>query len=63
MSSSGVRVLLSMVKKGRELGGDLRLAAAQPGAQRTLEISGLVRVLNVYPSVEEAVRSFGPQQP
>ncbi len=61
MSSAGVRVLLEVLKQGRGLGGDLRLAAAQPGVQRTLEIAGLVRVLQVYPSVEEAVRSFGPQ--
>jgi anti-anti-sigma factor len=59
MSSSGVRVLLETLRKSRSLGGDLRLAGAQLGVQRTLEISGLVRVLGVYPSVEEAVRSFG----
>ncbi len=63
MSSSGVRVLLEMLRRGRGLGGDLRLAAAQPGVERTLEISGLVRVLEMYASVEEAVRSFGPQEP
>jgi anti-anti-sigma factor len=58
MSSSGIRVLLEAFKQARSLGGDLRLAAAQPGVQRSLEIAGLVRVLNTYPSVDEAVRSF-----
>jgi anti-anti-sigma factor len=62
MSSSGVRVLLEMLKTIREMGGDLRLAAAQPGVQRTLEISGLVRVLKAYASLEEAVGSFGPPE-
>jgi anti-anti-sigma factor len=61
MSSSGVRVLLEALRRSRSLGGDLRLAAAQPGVERTLEISGLVRVLGVHPSVEEAVRSFRPE--
>lgn len=60
MSSSGIRVLLELLKVGRGLGGDLRVAAPQPGVQRTLEISGLVRVLSVSPSVAEAVRSFEP---
>ncbi len=62
MSSSGVRVLLEMLKTGRGMGGDLRLAGAQPGIQRVLEISGLVRIIRVYASLEEAVGSFGPSE-
>lgn len=62
MSSAGIRVLLDMLKRSRGMGGDLRLAATQPGVQRTLELSGMVRVLKVYPSVEEGVRSYGPQE-
>lgn len=58
MSSAGIRVLLDMLKRSRAMGGDLRLAATQPGVQRTLEISGMVRVLKVYPTVEEAVHSY-----
>lgn len=58
MSSAGVRVLLEMLRRVREAGGDLRLAAALADVERTLEISGLVRVLKSYPSVEEAVHSF-----
>ena len=58
MSSAGIRVLLDMTKKGRGMGGDLRLAAAQPGVQRTLDLSGLVRVIKVYASLEEAVDSY-----
>lgn len=58
MSSAGVRVLLEMTKRSRGMGGDLRLAAAQPGVQRTLELSGLVRVIKVYASLEEAMGSF-----
>jgi anti-anti-sigma factor len=63
MSSSGVRVLLEMLKRGRETGGDLRLASAQPGVQRTLEISGMARILKAYASLEEAVGSFGRPAP
>lgn len=63
MSSSGVRMLLQMLKQSRAMGGDLRLAVPQPGVQRTLEISGLVPVLRVYPSVEGALDSYGPPEP
>lgn len=59
MSSSGVRVLLEMLKRSRETGGDLRLAGTQPGVQNTLEISGMARILKAYASLEEAVGSFG----
>ncbi len=61
MSSSGIRVLVEILRQSRGKGGDARLAAAQPGIQRTLEISGLARLVKIYPSVEEAVRSFGSQ--
>ena len=61
LSSSGIRVLVEVLKQSRGMGGDTRLAAAQPGIQRTLEISGLARLVKIYPSVEEAVRSFASQ--
>jgi anti-anti-sigma factor len=58
MSSSGIRLLLEILKKSREQGGDLRLAQAPAGVARTLEITGLARILKAYPSVDEAVGSF-----
>jgi anti-anti-sigma factor len=61
MSSSGIRVLVEILKQSRGMGGDARLAAAQPGVQRTLEISGLARLAKIYPSVADAVCSFGSQ--
>jgi stage II sporulation protein AA (anti-sigma F factor antagonist) len=63
MSSVGVRVLLEMLKRCRGMGGDLRLAAAQPGIQRTLEMSGLTRVLKAYASLEEAMGNLGRLEP
>jgi anti-anti-sigma factor len=58
MSSAGLRLIMDILKRSREGAGDLRLAAAQPGVERTLEMSGLTRILKAYPSVDEAVASF-----
>jgi anti-anti-sigma factor len=58
VSSSGLRVILEHLKSSRDRGGDLRLTGAQAGVERTLEISGLVHVLESYVSVDEAVASF-----
>jgi len=61
LSSSGIRVLVEILKQSRGTGGDVCLAAAQPGIQQTLEISGLARLVKIYPSVDEAVRSLRSQ--
>jgi anti-anti-sigma regulatory factor len=39
----------------RESGGDLSLAAPQQQVCRVLEITGLIDVFSVYPSVKQAV--------
>jgi anti-sigma B factor antagonist len=58
LSSSGIRLIVEFLKGSREQGGDLRLAGAQPEVWRTLEISGLARVLKAYDSPDEAISSF-----
>jgi anti-anti-sigma factor len=58
MSSSGVRLILGILKSSREQGGDLCLAATQPGVSRTLQIAGLSSILKAFPSVEEAISSL-----
>lgn len=58
MSSAGLRAILEILRRNRQLGGDLRLAAAQAGIQRTLEMSGFTRILKSYATVEEAVASY-----
>lgn len=58
MSSAGLRVIVDILKKCREQGGDLCLASAHGGVENTLSISGFTRVLKTYPTVEDAVASF-----
>lgn len=65
MSSAGLRVLISAAKRLRSsgssrsaVGGDLRLAAPSPRVTEVLDLAGLLTVLRVYDTKEEAVSSF-----
>ena len=60
---SGLSVLLRVRKWTRRSGGDLSLAAPQQPVCRILEISGLIDVFSVYPSVDEAASRAGHARP
>jgi anti-sigma B factor antagonist len=55
MSSAGLRVVLRTLKEARQRGGDLYLAAAQPGVEKVLKLSGFHSILHVFGSVDEAL--------
>jgi len=59
VSSAGLRAILAALKESRQQGGDLRIAAAQPGVEKILKMSGFTSILKDYPTVDEAVTSFG----
>ncbi len=59
MSSAGLRALLATLKEARHKGGDFRLAAAQDSVRQVLEMSGFSSIFQIFPTVEEAVASFG----
>jgi anti-anti-sigma regulatory factor len=40
---------------------DLCLAAAQPRVENILKISGLTSIVQVFPTLDEAIASFGSQ--
>jgi anti-sigma B factor antagonist len=58
-SSAGVRVILAALRESRQHGGDLCLAAAQPGVEKVLKMSGLTSVLKTFTTVDEALAGFG----
>jgi len=58
LSSAGLRAILVSLKESRREGGDLRLAAAQPGTEKVLKISGFLSIIKSYPSVADALGSF-----
>ncbi|HEX5543249.1 MAG TPA: anti-sigma factor antagonist [Micromonospora sp.] len=53
--STGLSVFLSAKNSCEETGGLIRLAAPQRGVLRILQVSGLVEVLETYPTVAEAI--------
>lgn len=55
IDSTGLGVIVGSLKRVRGLGGDLRLAGAEPGVQRVFEMTGLDRVMPLWGSVDEAV--------
>ncbi len=58
MSSAGLRAILAELKESRQLGGDLRLAGAQPGVEKVLSMSGFTSIIKTYPTANEALSSF-----
>lgn len=57
-SSAGLRSLLATVKDSRRQGGDLRIAAVQPGVERVLSLSGFTSIIKTFPDVTRAVASY-----
>lgn len=59
MSSAGLRAILASVKEARTAGGDFRLAAPQPSIEKVLKMAGFHNIVKIYPTVSEAIASFG----
>jgi anti-sigma B factor antagonist len=58
LSSSGLRVMLSSLKKLNKLGGDLKLSTLQPYVLEVFEIAGFTQLFEIFDNEEEAVSSF-----
>ena len=59
MSSAGLRAILASVKEARASGGDFRLASPQPSIDKVLKMAGYHNILKIFPTVAEALASFG----
>ena len=56
MDSSGLGVLVGAAKRARNGGGALALAGCQERILRVLRVTGLVRVMEPFATLEEALR-------
>jgi anti-sigma B factor antagonist len=57
MDSSGLGALVSVLKSARQAGGDLRISSPSDQVRMVLTLTNLDRVLALYDTVEEALRS------
>ncbi|MCS7306743.1 MAG: STAS domain-containing protein [Thermoguttaceae bacterium] len=58
LDSAGLEALLDAQDRLRELGGELKIAVANPVNRKILEITRLDRHLEVFDNVLDAVKSF-----
>lgn len=58
VDSSGLGVLVATMKRARAAGGDIKLCALQPDVRSLLEMTRLVKIIDVHPSRAEAVASW-----
>jgi anti-anti-sigma factor len=59
LDSSGVGIILMCSAKVKEAGGELRIAGAEGHVQTVLKITGVDKILALYPSRAEALEGFG----
>lgn len=55
IDSAGLGVVIGACRRFRALDGDLRLAGARPNVSSVLRVTGISRVITVYPTPEEAL--------
>jgi anti-sigma B factor antagonist len=60
LASCGLNELLATDKRAREQGGELRIVATRREVLRPLEITGLLELLDVRGSIEEALANVAP---
>lgn len=58
ISSSGLRVMLSSLKKLNKMGGTLKLSSLQPYVLEVFEIAGFTQLFHIYDDEDEAVATF-----
>lgn len=56
LDSTALGVLVGVLKRCREAGGDLRLVIAEPRILKLFEITGLTNVFSIHSSVDDARR-------
>lgn len=59
ISSAGLRVLLSVLKRMTKLGGRFFLCSFKPGITEIFNMAGFVSLFTIFPSEAEALLSMG----
>jgi len=59
IDSSGLGVILGRYRKAKENGGRMAISNANPRITKILELSGITRLIPVYPTTSQALRFLG----
>jgi anti-sigma B factor antagonist len=59
LDSSGVGAVIRLLQMARTLGGELRAAGLTGTPRKVLEMSNIISLLKVSPSVEHALQAWG----
>ena len=63
IDSSGLGTVLFLAKKCRALGGDLKIISMTPEVKGVLEIVKFDKILKIYNSLDDAVKSYDQRNP
>lgn len=58
ISSAGVRAIVSLLKKEKKMGANLKLACMPHVVENVLKMVGMLHLVETYPTVDEAIASF-----
>jgi anti-sigma B factor antagonist len=58
ISSSGLRVILKILKKARKQKGDVVFASMQPYVKNVFDLAGFSRMLKIFENENEAIKNF-----
>lgn len=58
LDSSGVGILMMCHAKLKKAGGSLHIAGAQGMVAETLDITSVSKIVNLYPTADEAAQAF-----
>ena len=58
ISSTGIRELLSLLKKSNSLNGDTRFCNLKPAVTKEFRASGLINLFKIYVTAKDAVNSY-----
>jgi anti-sigma B factor antagonist len=61
MNSAGLGMLIAGLKILRESGGDIRLAIVPVRIKRTIEITGIDKVIHIFKSLNDAIKSYSKE--
>lgn len=59
VNSSGLGILINLLKVAQKKGGDIKLAELQGEIRELFSITSLDQIFSIYADIDEAIESFG----